>query len=114
MAYTHDMYRAASLSRDDLLARVKEKIRQPQALEPLDGVSADLAGDGRQFFVAENSDRLVEQMKTVSAFAQAKRRVVLAVPHQIKDSALQIWDYLPAAEQEEVRILLIPDASGPD
>lgn len=102
------MYRLQEMSREELLARVRQGIRHEVAPPELEGARPDLASGKSLFFVAEHSDLIAGRMPAITAFARAGHAVVLAVPEFLKDPALSAWDYLPAAEKQRVRIMLVP------
>lgn len=107
--YTYGMYRLNEVGREEILARLKQKItRLVEPLPEVEGHRPDLASTKKVYFVAENAEAMARSMAAVRVFAQHGHGVILAIPEQIRDTATEAWDYLPDPEKQRVRILLMP------
>lgn len=111
--YTYDMYRLVDVSREQLLERLRARVKRRDDPPVVGGRRADLASGERLFFVAESAEVMAGLMPVLQAGAEAGHTMVLVVPEPFKDPAGEMWDYLPAPLKPRVKILPIPVGEHP-
>jgi len=105
--YTYDMYRLTDMPREELLEKVKAKLKGEVEPPEVGGFKPDFATAKGVLFLCENSDQVTARMRAVQLFAEAGHTVVLVVPEGLSGPATEAWDFLPKPLQAKVKIMPI-------
>lgn len=105
--YTYDMYRLTDMPREELLEKVRAKLKNTVPVPEVEGFKPDYATAKGVLFLCENSDAVTDRMRAVQVFAEAGHTVILVVPEGLSGPATEAWDFLPDPLKAKVKIMPI-------